>query len=376
MASVAVIGLAVMVVLASFRMTPSDMLITEVVTSNASTVSDQDGDHSDWIELHNPHDQPIDVGGYRLVTSAGESWRLPSRVVEPGGFLLVFASGKDRVPPQGEWHTDFRLSRDGVTIGLVSADGRSQVDTLEVPALPRNASYVRDPQRLSRTCLFAFTSPGQPNPPECFDDARLGAPDFSVASGHYADAFVLSIESLLRDATIIYTLDGSYPDLEGNPTATLRYDGPITITDRSDQPNVLSGVTTTILPGSLPWQVATSPRVTGPVPKITTVRARSLHSATTSAVYFVGLDRDEQSLPVVSVAIDPGCLFDVDDGIYVPGRVFREFQSSHEGAVEPSRRWQTPANYLQRGRDWECPERDRPIASAAIALLRPHWRLR
>ena len=41
----------------------------------------------------------------------------------PGqGFVLVFASGKDRTDPQGELHTNFNLDRDGEYRGTFTPD--------------------------------------------------------------------------------------------------------------------------------------------------------------------------------------------------------------------------------------------------------------
>lgn len=189
---------------------------------------------------------------------------------------------------------------------------------------------------------------------------------FSIPSGHYDEPVTLTLTGPDTSAEILYTLDGSYPDREHNADATLVYDGPIVITDRSPDPDTISTIPTTILPRSVPWPVAEPPEVQRPVAKATTVRARVADGPVTSAFYMVGLGRDASSLPVVSIAIDAGCLFDVDDGIAVPGRTFSEFRASDAATDLPGRAWQTPANYLQRGRGWECPQPDRPFAPAAV----------
>ncbi|MBT4484895.1 MAG: hypothetical protein HOC71_14585, partial [Candidatus Latescibacteria bacterium] len=73
-------------------------LINEVMSSNASTIQDEDGDYSDWIEIYNPGDSPIDLAGYGLSDRADDpfKWVFPSCIINPGQYLLVFASGKDR----------------------------------------------------------------------------------------------------------------------------------------------------------------------------------------------------------------------------------------------------------------------------------------
>jgi hypothetical protein len=78
--------------------------INEVMASNATTVSDQDGDFGDWIELFNFGSEPLNLEGYGLSDNYDNpfKWIFPSVTVGPGEFLLVWASGKDR-RPEGGW---------------------------------------------------------------------------------------------------------------------------------------------------------------------------------------------------------------------------------------------------------------------------------
>ncbi len=46
-------------------------LITEFMASNDSVLYDEDGDSSDWIEIHNPDSEAHDLGGYFLTNDAG-----------------------------------------------------------------------------------------------------------------------------------------------------------------------------------------------------------------------------------------------------------------------------------------------------------------
>jgi hypothetical protein len=59
---------------------------------------DEDGEASDWVELYNATGEAVDVGGMGLSDEegAGFKWVFPSREIEAGGYLVVFASGKDR----------------------------------------------------------------------------------------------------------------------------------------------------------------------------------------------------------------------------------------------------------------------------------------
>jgi hypothetical protein len=40
------------------------VLITEFMASNDAALQDFAGDHPDWIELHNPSAEPVDLAGF------------------------------------------------------------------------------------------------------------------------------------------------------------------------------------------------------------------------------------------------------------------------------------------------------------------------
>ncbi|MEM7314839.1 MAG: lamin tail domain-containing protein [Planctomycetota bacterium] len=99
-------------------------IITEFMASNGSTLLDEDGDSSDWIEIYNAGDESLDLAGWHLTDDADElsKWRFPLQQLDPGDFLVVFASDKDRALPNSELHTNFKLSRDGEYLALVQPD--------------------------------------------------------------------------------------------------------------------------------------------------------------------------------------------------------------------------------------------------------------
>lgn len=83
------------------------VVINEVLASNGTVLADEDGEYEDWIELYNPTTAPIDLDGYTLTDNPNnpQKWTFPAVTIQPQGFLLVWASGKDRRRP-GAW--DFR----------------------------------------------------------------------------------------------------------------------------------------------------------------------------------------------------------------------------------------------------------------------------
>ena len=101
--------------------------ITEFQAINDSTLRDEDGDFSDWIEIRNPSTQRIDLAGWYLTDNGDDltKWQFPKNsTIEAQVALIVFASGKNRWDgPQGQHHTNFRLSGNGETLALVRPDG-------------------------------------------------------------------------------------------------------------------------------------------------------------------------------------------------------------------------------------------------------------
>ncbi|MCF7973174.1 MAG: lamin tail domain-containing protein [Phycisphaerae bacterium] len=106
---------------------------------------DEDGDASDWIELFNPTTEVIDLQGWSLTDDAGDltRWALPQVDLWPGHFLVIFASGKDRMNPSTGLHTNFRLSRVQGFLALVHPDGQTMASSFEYPGQLRNVSYGR-----------------------------------------------------------------------------------------------------------------------------------------------------------------------------------------------------------------------------------------
>ena len=101
------------------------LLISEFMAANSHTLADVDGEFSDWIEVHNPTDAPVQLEGWYLTDDAEDlnRWEFPARTLNAGDFLVVFASGKNRTDPTSELHTNFKLDSDGEYLALVQPDG-------------------------------------------------------------------------------------------------------------------------------------------------------------------------------------------------------------------------------------------------------------
>lgn len=99
--------------------------ITEFVADNDGSYLDSDGEASDWIELTNSGASAVSTDGLYLTDNASDltQWMLPDVMIPAGGYLVIFASGKDRKDPQGDLHTNFSLSARGEYLALIDTDG-------------------------------------------------------------------------------------------------------------------------------------------------------------------------------------------------------------------------------------------------------------
>jgi hypothetical protein len=88
----------------------SPLMITEYMINNRSVLYDEDGDFDDWVELYNDSDEPFSLAQLYFTDDKTNlrKWVFPNIVIEPRSYLVIFASGKDKVTEKV--HTNFRLS--------------------------------------------------------------------------------------------------------------------------------------------------------------------------------------------------------------------------------------------------------------------------
>ena len=121
----------------------ADPVITEFMASNTTTLADEDGAFPDWIEIFNPDATAVNLKGWYLTDDARDKkrWSFPAVTLAPQGYLVVFASGKDRRDPAKRLHTDFSLNADGEFLALIKPDGVTAA-TEFAPAFPDQRTNV------------------------------------------------------------------------------------------------------------------------------------------------------------------------------------------------------------------------------------------
>ena len=154
----------VTVLAASSGARAQSVLISEFLASNDGGLADEDGDFEDWIELYNQADISINLGGWHLSDDPEDlaRWRFPSVELLPGGYLVVFASGKDRRDPAANLHTNFKLKGSGEEIGLFDTD-TTIIDGIAYDAQCPDVSSVRFPDGSETWSSTLSPTPGEAN---------------------------------------------------------------------------------------------------------------------------------------------------------------------------------------------------------------------
>ena len=199
------------------------LLITEMMAINGSTLADEDGDYSDWIEIYNPGVSAINLYNWSLTDDPAElnKWQFPSATINAGSYLIVFASDKNRKNANGQFHTNFKLSGSGEYLALVESDMKtiSYSYGQAYPAQQEDVSYGL----LNGINVFLTTpTPGTSN----ISGSQVVEPVFNHERGFYDKPLNVEIYSPEEGVTIYYTTNGTPP----SATSGIAYTAPIAIT--------------------------------------------------------------------------------------------------------------------------------------------------
>ncbi len=118
-------------------------VISELMAAYAHTLADKDGAYPDWIELYNPDSNAVDLTGWYLTDSTENKtkWQFPAVSISAGGYLVIFASGKDRRDPHTQLHTNFNLKAGGEYLGLIKPDAVTPGFEISYPAQADDISF-------------------------------------------------------------------------------------------------------------------------------------------------------------------------------------------------------------------------------------------
>ena len=111
----------------------ANLVISEFMANNGGTLTDGNGEYSDWLEIRNASAAAVNLGDYFLTDSDTnlQKWAFPAISLNAGAYLVVFASAPldangevldNYVDGAGYRHTNFKLEAEGEYLGLTYED--------------------------------------------------------------------------------------------------------------------------------------------------------------------------------------------------------------------------------------------------------------
>jgi len=358
----------------------NSLRVNELCSVNGSVIADEDGDFEDWVELYNNGPAAIELTGHGLSDNPANpfKWVFPEVTIQPGDFLLIWASGKNRAIAGQPLHAGWKIAAEGEPLVLSDPDGNT-IDSMPPVALSANISFGRSPDGGQVTAYFQEPTPGTANLSESFTEI-LSPVQFSASGGVYTDPFDLALLHPDPDVTIYFTTDGSIPDPMNTAGISFNYksefpfavDGQfgtmlnasyqsypytsvIPILDRTQYTPLLSVKTSnTVLDEWLGYQLSstTSPDFfKGTCVRAMAVKPGAIPSEVATNSYFVTPEGSGRfDLPILSVSMNEKHLFGYEDGIYTPGTEFDQWRTENP---EEDANCFSEANYHRRGAAYE-----------------------
>ena len=186
--------------------------INELLYKNTFSVIDQYGERSPWVELYNGSTLAVSLSDYALSDDAESLWKwnLPDITLDPGGYVIVYLSGKDQ--KTGELQTSFKLGDADTALYLTNIS----TQTLQTVTLP-----VESKDNVS----YGLSADGQwmffPQPTPQAANTTQGFTEVSMVSGDTEGIIINEVSSVSAarsgDSDWVELYNGSSADvsLEG-----------------------------------------------------------------------------------------------------------------------------------------------------------------
>lgn len=223
--------------LSACGITAVDVVISEVMPANYSTILNAAGKLCDWIELYNPGRTAVVLDGCYLsndISNRGK-WQIDQLTLSPGERVVIPCSGLNAA----EGEASFNISRDGSTVVLSGTAGTILART-DLPAMEKD--YVWALQADGSYAVTAMATPG-------FENTEEG---YLAYNATRRPAGALSISEVMPANNLYYPqADGKYYDwvelVNNSDTAIDLSD--YSLSDDPDRPDLLQLPQQTLRPG-------------------------------------------------------------------------------------------------------------------------------
>lgn len=136
------------------------LVISEIMPSNSSAVTDENGHYSDWVEIWNSTNHAINLEGVGL-SDKGDRIRFlfPAVTLEADGRVIVFCDNTNQSSPNKAFHAKFKLSSVGETVYLYDPNAYL-IDSCKYPMMASDESWALTDSGFQTVSWF---SPGYGN---------------------------------------------------------------------------------------------------------------------------------------------------------------------------------------------------------------------
>ena len=271
---------------------------------------------SDWVELHNSTGSAVSLAGYGISNNPKNpaKWVFPDISIEPGEYLLLYATGSADKAQKKNLKLNFNISSTGEALFFFDPNGKL-IDKLSAGRMKSGQSYGRDGS--DNRFYYAEPTPGAQNGKGYEGITQL--PAFSVTPGIYDNAVTVAITAG-EGETIRYTTDCTTPNASSEV-----YSGELSISKNS-------------------------------VIRAAAFRDGYLSGDVATATYLFRSDGVNHALPVVTLVTDPDNLWNSKTGIYATGDQFDPDAASYSDTLKSATYYQAKfATEEQVDTIWEKP---------------------
>ena len=297
-----------MVTVERIAATDKEVVVNEIQAANVDMFMDPSFNYGGWIELYNPTDKGVSLGGCYLSDDPQNLQKaqigLFAGALPAHGYLTLWLDHYSRWAPT---MIDFKLDCDGGTIYIADPDGNLITSCSYPPAISRT-SYARTTDGGNQWNYTDQPTPGTTNSTSTFSANRLAPPAIDHDGGMIESGLTAHV-TIPQGTTLRYTTDGSTPTLTNGETST---DGQFDIE-----------MTTVLRLRLFQEGKLSSPVVT-----------RS----------FIMRDRD-YTLPVVSIVTDNEHIYGDDYGIFVRGNGNGRPGNGQSTSCNWNMDWERPINF-------------------------------
>ena len=136
------------------------LVISEVMASNNTAVTDENGKYADWIEIWNSTDKVMNLEGVGLSDKSDRiRFLFPKVSLAPDGRVVVFCDNTNQSSANQAFHAKFKLSSTGETVYLYDSNAYL-IDSCKYPIMSSDESWALTEEGFRTVTWF---SPGFEN---------------------------------------------------------------------------------------------------------------------------------------------------------------------------------------------------------------------